>query len=374
MSRRTFLYICFASLIIVTVGCETAVRHGPVVPIRYVGSSTVANFLRDAEPIYVNARFQLDTKPESKGGEKAIVEGTTAFAGIANRPQPETLRAGIVATLIGRDAIAVIINSDNPVTNLSLVDLQAIFTGKILNWKNVGGPDLPIQPFIVGAESATRKVFRTVALDGQEYTGCQVIKPDSDILASVAKTAGGVGQISFSFLNGPAHIHTVAVDGEMPSVTNFDYPIARPLYLLWREDIPEIEAFVDWTQTSEGQQIIMQRFVGIHVVGSVGVAQERQATGTLIVYTETYPVYDGGIYYYPHRSYKLLSRHGVLIRRVQNHIGENDENPMKIDLPPETYLIRPETPRGDHPEFFVTIEAGEITKVDVKELLKGGSR
>ena len=374
MSRRTFLYICFASLAILTAGCEPDVRHGPVVPIRYVGSSTVANFLRDAEPIYGNARFQFDTKPESKGGEKAIVEGTTAFAGIANRPQPETLRAGIAATLIGRDAIAVIINSDNPVSNLSLVDLQAIFTGKKLNWKDVGGPDLSIQPFIVGAESATRKVFRTVALDGQEYAGCQVIKPDSDILAAVAKTAGGVGQISFSFLNGPAHIHTVAVDGEMPSVTNFDYPIARPLYLLWREDIPEIEAFVDWTQTSEGQQIIMRRFVGIRVVGSVGVAQERQATGTLIVYTETYPVYDGGIYYYPHRPYELLSRHGVLIRRVQNHIGENDESPMKIDLSPETYLIRPGTSRGDHPEFFVTIEAGEITRVDVKELLKGRSR
>lgn len=363
------------TLLVVAVGlagCATLPHGGPPVPIRYVGSSTVAIFLRDAEAVYQCASFQIDTQPESEGGEKAIVEGTTDLAGIANRPRPETLRAGVATTLIGRDAIAIIVNTRNPVTNLLLPELRAIFTGRVRNWKEVGGPDLPIQPFIVGPESATRKVFRAIVLNEEEYVGCQEIKPDRDILDAVAKTPGAVGQISFSFLRGAADVRAVAIEGEEPSVTNFDYPIARPLYLLRREGKPEVEAFVDWTQTDEGQRVVMQHFVGIRVVGSTRAAPEKAAaTGTLIVYTETYPVYDGGIYYYPHRPYEILNRHGVLLQRVSNHRGENDENPMRIDLPPDTYLIRPETFRGDRPEFFVTVEIGRTTEVNVEELLRG---
>jgi hypothetical protein len=64
MNRRICIEISLSLLVMVTAGCETAVRHGPVVPIRYVGSSTVANFLRDAEPIYGNA-LSYRTKDEA---------------------------------------------------------------------------------------------------------------------------------------------------------------------------------------------------------------------------------------------------------------------------------------------------------------------
>lgn len=339
-------------------------------PVRYVGSSTVAIFLRDAEPIYKRVSFQIDTEPESKGGEKAIVDGTTDLAGIADRPQPKTLRTGVAATLIGRDAIAVIVNEGNPVRNLSLSQLRAVFTGKVRNWMELGGPDRPIQPFIVGAESATRRVFREVVLEEEDYAGCGEIRPDRDIIHAVRKTPGAIGQISFSFLNSAGGLRLLTVGGEEPAVTNFNYPIARPLYLLWREGNPEVEAFVEWTQSTQGQRVVMQHFVGIRVVGSVRAAPRKVRRGTLIVYTETYPVYDGGIYYYPHRPYEILSRQAVLIRRVPNHRGENDESPMRVGLPPGTYLIRPETSRGNRPEFFVKIESGKTTEVYVEELLR----
>ncbi len=371
--QRRFLALFMAAAGLM--GCQIVQHRGPVSTIQYVGSSTVAIFLREAEPVYGRVEFQIDEKPESVGGEKAIVEGKAELAGIANRPRPETLRVGIAATEIGRDAIAVIVNAGNPVTNLSLTDLRAIFTGKVQNWKELGGPDLRIRPFIVGAESATRKVFRTVVLNEAEYIGCREVRPDRDIIQIVGKNPEAIGQISFSFLNGfeaLRDVRSVLVEGEEPAVTNFDYPIVRPLYLLWREGNPEIKAFVEWAQTEEGQRVVMKHFVGIRVIDSVRPAQvQAQAKmGTLIIYTETYPVYDGGIYYYPHRQYDIKSRHGELIRHVPNHRGENDESPMRVNLPPGTYLIRPETSRGDRPEFFVTIEFGRITRVYVEELLK----
>lgn len=359
------LAVCVAS-------CVAPPRGRPSVPIRYVGSSTVAIFLRDAEPVYKRATFTIDTEPESEGGEKAIVEGTTDLAGAAQAPRPETLRSGVVATLFGRDAIAVIVNAQNSITHLSLSHLRAIFTGEVRNWRELGGPDTAVEPFIVGPESATSKVFRTIVLQEEAYAGCQEVKPDRAIIESVQANPGAIGQISFSFLKDVSGVRALAIEGQEASETNLRYLVSRPLYLLWREGKPDVEAFVQWTQTGRGQRVVMQRFVGVRVVGAVRPVSEKAATGTLIVYTEAYAVYDGGIYYYPHRPYEILTRHGVPIRRVPNHRGDNDESPMKIDLPPETYLIRPETSRGGRPEFFVTIEPGKTTEVSVEELLKGG--
>ena len=118
-----------------------------------------------------------------------------------------------------------------------------------------------------------------------------------------------------------------------------------------------------WTLTSEGQQAVMRDFVGTRVRGSFGTVKSAVPRGVLVVYTPTYPVYDGGIYYYPHRPYEILDRHGVLLRHVQNHRGENDERPMRIELQPGTYLVRVPVERGEVLEFFVTVEAGKVTEL-----------
>lgn len=350
--------------------CVTPDQPRPRATVRYVGSSTVGTFVRDAEPVYGAIDFEIDTRPESAGGEQAILEGLTDLAGVARVPGPETMRAGVAATLIGKDAISVIVNASNPVSALSLSDLRAIFTGKLGNWREAGGPDLPIRAFIVGADSATRKVFQALVMGGEEYEGCEEIQPDAAIIAAVENEPGGVGQISFSFLEGAVAVRPVVVEGERPSVTNLDYPITRPLYLLRREGNPAVDAFVAWTQTEEGQRVVMRHFVGTRVVGSVQGAPEAAERGTLIVYTETYPVYDGGIYYYPHRPYEIRDRLGTLLRRVPNHRGDNDESAMRVELPPGTYLIRVETSGGQRPEFFATVERGAVTELDVLELLE----
>lgn len=338
--------------------------------IRYVGSSTVAVFMREAARVYTHAHFEIDDEAESIGGERAIAAGTTDLAGTARRPPSEILRAGIASTLFGRDAIAVVVNAANPVKNLSLAQLRAIFTGEVRNWKDLGGPDLQIEPLVVAPGSATRKVFREVVLGNRDFVGARQVTPDAQIVDTIANRQGAVGAISFSFLKDRTDIRAIPVDGEVPSVTNFDYPIARPLYLLWRDRDPEVEAFVEWSGSDEGQLVVMKNFVGTRVVGSVRSVSEPERTGTLMVYTETDPVYDGGIYYYPHRPYELLTRHGEPIRRVPNHRGENDETPMRVDLATGIYLIRLETAREGRAEFFVTIKAGKTTTVDVKTLLR----
>jgi phosphate transport system substrate-binding protein len=227
----------------------------------YIGSSTVANFLQEAEPVYKRAKFVLDTLPESAGGERAIQDRNADLAGVAWDPLEETLERGVRATLIGTDTIALAVNERNPVTQLSLAQLRGIFTGRIRNWKEVGGLDMEVVPMIVGPESATRFVFRARALGGEDYVPtARVISPDSRVPMEVEAEPGAIGTISFSFLCAGGVVRVLSVGGSAPLPTSLDYPIARPLYLLWWPDNAKAAEFIAWTGTREGEEVLLKCF------------------------------------------------------------------------------------------------------------------
>ncbi|MFQ5447681.1 MAG: putative porin, partial [Saprospiraceae bacterium] len=331
------------------------------VHLNYVGSSTIGNFMRDADLVYTGAGFHLNTEPESAGGEIAILEGRADLAGVANVPSSKALQRGVISSLIGWDAIAIITNESNPVKNLTLSQLKGIFTGKITNWKEVGGTDLSIQPYITSIESATHKVCRSVILGEEDYAGCETVMPDADILDRVRKHPGAIGHISFSFLEDRSNLRVLSVDGQPLTLTNAAYPITRPLYLLWWPGRREVSEFVDWALSAEGQRLVMKRFIGARE-GTVSVNEQN---GTLVVYTETYPVEDGGTFYYPHRPYEVFTMDRQLVMRVPNQLSINDEAPTKVHLPQGSYFIRPESASGMERDIFTVIESGKLTKVNV---------
>lgn len=337
------------------------------IQIKYVGSSTIGNFIKDAEPAYGKIKFQLETEVESAGGEEAISEGRADIAGVAKVPRSELLSKGIISTLIGWDAITVIANSGNSVANLNESQLKDIFTGKITNWKVLGGADLQIQPFIVDKNSATRNIFRSIILKEDEYSGCTTVSPDIDIIEKVKNTPGAIGHISLSFLGTNGSVKKVSINGQECAQANPDYPIKRPLYLLWWPGRDDIAAFINWTIGNDGQEIVRKHFIGISK--SVTQVQAGQ-NGTLVVYTETSTYESGGSYYYPYRPYEILNSSKERVKYVPNHLSNTDENPTKITLAPGTYLIRPEMSGGKQHDFWITIESGKTTIVDIKTLLE----
>lgn len=241
-------------------------RDLPVV--RYTGSSTIAHFIRDAEPAYGKARFTVDTEPESAGGELALLSGDTDLAGVAAQPSPATLTSGVSVTLLGQDAIAVVVHLKNPITGLTRDQLRDIFTGKVRNWKDLGGPDLAIRPYVVSPASATRKVFRSAILGEADYGGCELVQPDSAMPMKVEAEPGAIGQVSFSFLGNCGHVKVLPVDGQPPSASNANYPITRPLYLLWWPGRAQVADFISWTATAEARTILMKRFALLRPEGS----------------------------------------------------------------------------------------------------------
>lgn len=256
-----YSHLAIAVILLMAVGgCATHSDESALPILRYVGSSTIGHFILDAEPIYGRARFVVDTDSESAGGELAILEGRADLAGVASYPRAETLKAGVRATMIGQDAIAVVVNRANPIDDLSARQLKRIFTGKAGNWREFGGPDLAIRPFIVGPASATRKVFRSAILADEDYAGCKVLRLDAGILTAVESDRGGIGQISFSFLASCEGVKLLTIGGERADPANGDYPITRPLHLLWWPGRERVADFIAWTATEEARAVFLKRF------------------------------------------------------------------------------------------------------------------
>jgi phosphate transport system substrate-binding protein len=227
----------------------------------YVGSSTIANFMHDAERPYGKARIIVDSVPESLGGERAIQDGNADLAGVAWEPLEETLAMGIEATFLGTDTIALVVNEKNPVTKLGLEQLRGIYTGKIRNWKELGGPDLEIVPLAVGRESATRSVFRALALGGEPYApSARIVTPDSDIPMEVEAEPGAIGTISYAFLCAGGVVRVLNIEGAQPLPEDTDYPIVRPLHLLWKPENPKAASFISWVKSPPGQEVLARCF------------------------------------------------------------------------------------------------------------------
>lgn len=235
--------------------------------LKYVGSSTIGKFMTDAKAPFKAKKgidLVIDTGPESGGGETVAVTGTADLGGVARDPKPEVVEKGVVCTTVGKDAIAVIVNAENPVKALTKAQIKGIFTGKVANWKEVGGPDQKIVALVTAEKSATRDVFQKMALDGEEYQNVLVQTPDIAIPQKVANLKMAVGQISLSFISGDSAVRAVSVDGQAATVDNPKYPIARPLNLCTKgKPEGDAKAFIDWALSTEGQALMKKNFVGV---------------------------------------------------------------------------------------------------------------
>ncbi len=166
----------------------------------YAGSSTVSRFIEEAAAVYKDSTFVIDTESESSGGEICTYRGNCDIGGLSRPVNERYVDKGVVAHLIGYDAIAVIVNNNNYIKELTSCQLSGIFSGKIRNWLEIGGSDRAIDVFTVKETSGTYKVFREAVLHHEDYDKVKKIGPDRKILSKVAGSEGAIGHISVALI------------------------------------------------------------------------------------------------------------------------------------------------------------------------------
>lgn len=188
--------------------------------------------------------FQNDTgitftyNPTGSGsGIKAVSEGRCDIGLSSRNLKDEEKASGLTETVLAYDGIAIIVNPDNPIQNLSLTDIAGIYTGKITNWSHVGGKDGEI--VVIGREagSGTRDGFESITETEDACKYRQELTSTGDVITTVAQNPNAIGYASAASVKNSVKalmVDEVAVNDE--NIKNGSYTVQRSFVLVTKKD------------------------------------------------------------------------------------------------------------------------------------------
>lgn len=197
----------------------------------------------------------------SSAGIESVSNGTSDIGTSSRDLKPEEKGLGLVDTPIAFDAIAVIVNPSNPVTSLSTTQVAQIFDGRITNWSQVGGEDLPIGIVNRDEASGTREAFSKIVLKGGPFDPRAAVLPGTGQVRSVvAESRSAIGYISLGFVN--KSVKALSVDGVAPTesnVTDKTYPISRVLHFFTKgAPGPLAQRYIDFVLSDAVQEGVVR--------------------------------------------------------------------------------------------------------------------
>lgn len=273
-------------LILVLPACGTSSggQGGDTAPavtsIQNKGSDTMVNLALVWAETYQSSHPEVSISVTGGGsgtGITALANNTVDIANASRAIKPEEIESmqanGInpVEFVVARDAIAVIINTENPVDKLTLQQISDIYSGKINNWSEVGGEDRPIVRLSRETNSGTHVYFLEEVLRLGEKDNDTLFSPDTLLLpssegitAEVRDNPNAIGYDGLGYVGPEVKVVAVATEhgGEyyypsVETVNNLAYPIARDLYM-YTAGTPEAEEekYIQWIFSSEAQKIV----------------------------------------------------------------------------------------------------------------------
>jgi phosphate transport system substrate-binding protein len=164
---------------------------------------------------------------------------------------------------IGQDGIAIVTHPDNPIINLTIEQLRRIYQGRIVNWREVGGLDLPITVISREEGSGTRLEFERLVMGERRTIQSAEIAPSSEaVVISAGREPGGIGYVSMSYLDaGVRAIHIDEIEPTLDNVYMNTYPLRATLFIAGlNEPQNDYRAFIAWAQSLEGQAVVARKY------------------------------------------------------------------------------------------------------------------
>lgn len=263
-------------LIFILMGCSTSRKNS----IQVKGSDTMVNLVQAWAEKYMEdnpGAFVAVTGGGSGTGFSSLISGTCDIAMSSRNIKEKEIglaqKKGISPNeiTIALDGLAVVVNPGNPVDRLTLDQLAAIFSGKIVNWKELGGKDEKIVVLSREVNSGTHVYFKERVLrhndpDSQEEfaPGALMLSSSQAVADEVAGNSAAIGYYGMGYVSAQQKPVAIAKTDKGPYVTpaienvmRGEHPVSRPLFL-YTNGVPSglVKSFVDFAFSSDGQDIV----------------------------------------------------------------------------------------------------------------------
>ncbi|MDR0911397.1 MAG: phosphate ABC transporter substrate-binding protein [Methanobrevibacter sp.] len=254
--------IIVAVIVIIAIAALVFANNGSASTIDVVGSTSVQPVIEKLAEIYQNSHKDVKINVQGGGsslGIKSAQEGT-ANIGTSSKELKDDEKKGLTEYVIGQDGIVIAINNENPVSDLTKEQLKGIYSGKITNWKELGGLDEEIHLITREDGSGTLDAFESIVMGKDTKIKSDAIVQSSTeaVKQSVKQDPAAIGFVSYAHMS--SDVKALSVGGISPSdetIADGTYELQRPFILLVKgTPTGEVKEFIDWIMSPEGTKIL----------------------------------------------------------------------------------------------------------------------
>lgn len=265
MKRKNFFALALATACVMALlaGCGNQLGGAETGSVATDGSTSMEKVIGSLKETFEaeNEGITVTYNPTGSGsGIAAVMEGRCDI-GLSSRDLKEEEKAkGLTGTVLAYDGIAVIVNPENPVSNLTLGEIAKIYTGEITNWKDAGGDDAEIVRIGREAGSGTRDGFEAITQTAEKCEYRQELTSTGDVIATVAGNPAAIGYASLASVKDSVKV--LMVDGVAPSeaaIKDGSYPMQRSFVLVTKTDGALSDAaqkFFDYITSADASKVI----------------------------------------------------------------------------------------------------------------------
>lgn len=266
-----------AGLALTGCGGNDAGESGPSGKVTVSGSSALLPLAKDAAQKFKAKNDQVSITLNAGGsgtGLKQVSEGSVDIGNsdvFAKEKLPEAKAAELVDHKVAVTVMAPVVSKEigTNVKSLTKAQLQDIFTGKVTNWKDVGGPDEAVALITRPSTSGTRALFTKYALDGKEELSNKSMETDDSgtLVQTVSQTKGAIGYVALSYLMNNNTVTPLAIDGVEPTLNNVyngKYPVWGYEHMYTKgEATGAVKAFIDFIMSKDYSADIEKQGYGV---------------------------------------------------------------------------------------------------------------
>lgn len=255
--RFVGLFLLSSALALLCIGCGCESKRS----VNVVGSTSIQPFAELLAQEYMKKNPSRAVEVQGGGSTAGLQALANGLAGIGtcSRALNDDEAKQFTPITIARDGVAIVVDNNNPINGLTIGQIRGLFSGKIDNWKDVGGRDGPVRPITREEGSGTRESFVHLVMGDVAICRSALTQESNGAVKALVKNdPAAIGYMSLGLVG--KELKALTIDGAEPTAENVrlgKYTLARPfLFVTKGTPSPEAQQFIDFVLSAEGQKLL----------------------------------------------------------------------------------------------------------------------